>query len=218
MNWLFFIKEVLRGKTIGRALISVNLSELFKQETWLDDNFSVLELGSEPASHQRLLPPQWKIVASNYKTMPNIDLVIDLEKPFPLTTGQFDGIICFNVLYIIDNYLNFFREALRVSKGFVLFQIPLIQCIVPHPHDYTRMTRDRIIKIMSELGEPAGARYSIIPLGGSFSSAVSLIDPYLKFRVAKLLFYLPALCLDRLDRFFKRECPLMYLVLIKKYG
>jgi hypothetical protein len=59
INFKYFVKEILRGKTLYRAFLSAGLIKLFQDENWLNDQFSVLELGAEPASHQRTFPKSW---------------------------------------------------------------------------------------------------------------------------------------------------------------
>jgi len=44
INFKYFVKEILRGKTLYRAFLSTSLIELFRDENWLNDQFSVLEL------------------------------------------------------------------------------------------------------------------------------------------------------------------------------
>ena len=41
----FFLKEVLKGKSIGRAMLFVSLKELFRKEKWLNSDFNILEIG-----------------------------------------------------------------------------------------------------------------------------------------------------------------------------
>jgi len=211
------VKEMNMGKTLARALLSASLNRLFSEDAELSKSAKILEIGGQPASHQRYMPPAWQLTLSNYKMLAGVDLIIDAEKEFPSDIGEFDGVVCFNALYIIKDYFNCFSESLKLAKKFVIFNIPLIQALVPEPNDFTRLTEDRINDLIEELMKShkiAGAR--IIPVGGSFSAAVSLIDPYLKFRVLRLPFYLSAVALDKLDSKIGRRSPIMYLVVIKK--
>jgi len=56
MNKKHFFKEIIRGKTMARASLSASLKDVFEKEDQLNKNLEILELGSEPASHQRVLP------------------------------------------------------------------------------------------------------------------------------------------------------------------
>ncbi len=212
-----FLKEILRKKTIGRILLFWGLKNLFEKELYLNKEYSILEIGSEPASHQRAFFKQWNIIKSNYKPMPNIDLIIDAEKKFLIEDKKYDGVMFFNVLSCIKNYQNCLEESLRISKKFVIFNIPLISGIARHPMDYNRFTKDKLDEIIKDLSLKFKInKVEIIPLGGSFSSAISLIDSYLKFRFIRLFFYSFAILFDKLDLIIKRECPMQYLVFIEK--
>lgn len=211
-----FFEEIIRGKSIGRAMVFERLKLLFREENWLNNQFRVLELGSEPASHQRALPEKWRIESSNYKSANGINYLVDIEKKFPFFDKEFDGTIFFNVLYLADDYENCLREALRISDKFLLFNVPLISGLAPHPVDLNRFTEGGMIKILEKFRQQFGFDYSIMSIGGTFSSAVSLIDPYLKFRIIKAPVYVLALWADRLDKMFGHQCPTQYLVFIKK--
>lgn len=212
-----FIKEVLRGKTLFRALLFIGLKELCGREKDLYQPLKVLELGSEPSSHQRAWPVAWQVSSSNIKSGAKIDFILDADQKFPLADRGYDGVAIFNVLYLINNYRQCLREALRVSKSFVIFNIPLVAALAPQPDDFNRFTFDRIREILAGLKQGGSAmNYQIIPVGGSFTSAVNAIDVYLKFRIIRLPVYLLARLLDQLDPKIKRQCPMQYLVLIRK--
>lgn len=212
------IKEVLRGKSLARSLVNVSFARIIQEKSWLSKRARVLELGAESASHQKFFPKGWQLYPSNYKKKFESDLVINAENKFPLAYNEFNGVICLNTVYVIKDYVNCFSESLRVAENFILFHVPLIQAIIPHPFDFTRLTEDRLISLVEELKTKFKIEeFEIIPVGGSFSSAVSLIDPYLMFRIIRLPVYLMAILLDNLDKIIKRKCPMMYLILIKKH-
>lgn len=212
-----FLKEIFKGKNIGRALLFASLKDLFGREPWLGGNFLVLELGHIKASHQRSYPLSWKIKISDYRPSDNLDYVVDVNKKFPFAPGFFDGVALFNVFYLADDYVNCLTESLRVAREFVIFNSPLISGIAKHPTDLNRFTEDKLNRLLEKLrSEQALKEYKIIPIGGSFSSAINLIDVYLRYRIIKIPFYLAAILLDRLDKMVKINCPMQYLVLIKK--
>lgn len=211
------IAEMAKGKTLARALLSAALNQLLHEDVELSQPASILEIGGESASHQRYLPQTWHLTLSNYKNLPGVDLIVDAENKFSLADNSFDGALCFNALYVIDDYFNCFSEALRVSNDFIIFNVPLIQALVPEPHDYTRLTEDRLKSLIADLKiNHKIFETKIIPVGGTFSAAISLIDPYLKFWLLRLPAYLLAALLDGLDKKINRRCPIMYLVMIKK--
>lgn len=217
MKFEDFLKEIIKGKNIGRALLFTSLKDLFGRELWLGGDFSVLELGHISASHQRAYPENWKIKISDYRPSDNLDYIVDINKKFPFKSEFFDGVSFFNVFYLADDYINCLTESLRVSRRFVIFNSPLISGIAKHPTDLNRFTEDKLKDLLEKLkNEQILKEYKIIPLGGSFSSAVNLIDVYLRYRIIKIPFYLAAILLDKLDKMIKRNCPMQYLVLIKK--
>jgi len=217
MKYGKFFKEIWKGKTIARALFFLALEDLFKRENDLAGNFKILEIGAEPASHHRALPSGWKIVGSNFKPLPGVNVIIDAEKKFPIADNEFDGVICFNTLYVIKNYENCVNEMLRAAKKFVIFNVPLISANIDHPSDYTRLTEPRLEDMLGELKANGKIReYELLLVGGSFTAAASLVDLYLKFRPIRMFVGLWAVVLDRLDKMIKRQCPIMYLVLAKK--
>lgn len=217
MKFRHFLKEIFRGKTIGRAMLFGELKDLFEKEKWLNDKFVVLELGSEPASHQRTFSKDWALKKSNYIQTSNIDFVINAEEKFSFKDQEFDGVVFFNVLYALKNWTNCLEESSRISKNFTIFNIPLISGIARHPNDFNRFPEDKLVDILENLkSKKLLQEYKIIPIGGSFTSAISLIDPFLKFRIIRIPVYLCGLLFDKLDKPIKRQCPMQYLVLIKK--
>ncbi len=146
-----------------------------------------------------------------------MDYIVDINKKFPFNSEFFDGVSFFNVFYLADDYANCLAESLRVSRKFVIFNSPLISGIAKHQTDLNRFTENKLKYLLEKLkNEQILKEYKIVPLGGSFSSAVNLIDVYLRYRIIKIPFYLMAILLDKLDKMIKRNCPMQYLVLIKK--
>lgn len=218
MNYKNIIKEILSDKSLARSLVNVAFARIIQEKTWLSKSMRILELGAESASHQKFFPKGWQLYPSNYKKKSEPGLIIDAENKFPLADDEFSGVVCLNTIYVINDYVNCFSESLRVAENFILFHVPLIQAIIPHPFDFTRLTEDRLVSLIGELKAKFKIEeFDIVPIGGSFSSAVSLIDPYLRFRILRLPIYLVAIFLDHLDKIIKRKCPMMYLILIKKH-
>jgi len=213
MNKKHFFKEIIRGKTMARASLSASLKDVFEKEDQLNKNLEILELGSEPASHQRVLPKKWKIIKSNINDAGNPDHVFDANEKFPFEPESFDGVIFFNTLYAIENQENCLKESLRISRKTVVFNAPLISGLAPHPYDFHRYTRQGLEKMLETMKLKS---YKIIPVGGSFSSGVSLVDNYLRYRIIRVPLYLLAIFLDKIDKMTKRECPLQYIVILEK--
>lgn len=211
-----FLKEIIRGKTLFRAMLLVALKDIFLKDSSLQGPKSVLEIGGQRASHERTYPATWQVTNSNYQKFEKVDIVVDANKLFPLKSGSFDGVTIFNTLYLVDDYMNCLKESLRVSKHFVLFNIPLISLLTPHPVDMNRFTYDRLENMMHSLKNSGLTEYSIIPLGGLFTSATCLLDPFLHFRAVRIPVYILAKILDKVARSSKYRCPSQYLVVMKK--
>ena len=211
-----FWRELIKGKNLRRILIIEDLVQLFRQDIF-SSNFSVLELGGENASHQRYLPSSWNISVGNYVNLPNTDYVFDANTNFPFEDNKFDGVIFFNTLYAISNYFLCVSESIRVSKRFVIFNVPLVSNIAKHPTDFERFTEDKLNKMFSDLKSKYGnIRFKITKSGGSFSSALSLLDPYIKWRILRAVLYPLVLLLDKIDKKINYDCPMQYLVVIEK--
>jgi hypothetical protein len=213
-SWLFF-REVMNDKRLGRADLFCGLRDLWESNFIYQEAKSILELGYSRASHERTYLKNWKILKTNFFLGDGVDFFIDANKPFPLEDKFVDGVVFFQVFYLVDDYLNCLSECMRVSKKFVVFNVPLLASLAPHPHDFNRFTPDRIRSVMSKLQEQHNFSFEIIPLGGSFSSVVSIIDPYLRWRILRVPIYLIAKLLDKLDKLAKRQSPYQYLVSIR---
>jgi hypothetical protein len=208
-----FLKALFRGKAIGRALLVSSVEKLVQSSDVLLKAEKVLDVGSQSASHERAFPKHWLITKSNYQKHDKEDLIIDVNKKFPLEDASFDGVTIFHTLYLADDYINCIQESVRVSRSFVLFNVPLISSLAPHPVDLNRFTYDRLVLVMKKLGI---SQYKIIPIGGSFTSALALVEHYLYFRVLRICAGVLAKMLDHLDRLTHRSCPVQYLVLVIK--
>jgi hypothetical protein len=211
-----FFSEIAKGKVMNRALAFVHVKTLIENNPWMAEAMDVIEIGSSAASHQRCFPSSWKVMHSNYIPMSGCTYIIDGNKPFLIDDNAVDGVVFFNVLYAITDYINCLEESLRISKSFVFFNIPLVSGIARHPVDMNRFTIDKLLDIFSVLQKRYAFDYTIISVGGSFSSAVTLIDPFLKFRIIRLPVYVTAILFDKLDKIINRSCPQQYIVLLKK--
>ncbi len=133
-----------------------------------------------------------------------------------MADGAFDGVAFFNVIQALREYERCLAESIRVARRFVLLNSIHVSNIARHPRDYNRLTEDRLAATLDEIGRAVPIEYRILPLGGAFTSAVSLIDPYLRFRLFRFVANCTAAVLDRLDRLARWEAPLQYLVWVKK--
>jgi len=66
------------------------------------------------------------VVCSDILNEEHVDVVHDLNKPFPWKTGEFEQIICVDSLELIENPNNVFKEANRILKknGYFIVTVP----------------------------------------------------------------------------------------------
>lgn len=214
MNFLPFFKEIWMGKSVSRALQFSFLSTFFKSSEF-DRAIEVLELGSQPSSHMRTYPKSWTVRSSNISSIKGIELdyILDANQSLPFEGKTFDGVIAMGVFYTLEDPMFTITECLRVSKYFLLFSVPHISAIARDPLDLHRYTEDGIRSIIKKISNSTSC--NIVPIGGTFTSALSLVEPFLRFRVIKVFLGSMAFFLDKLDKITGRSVPIFYLVLIK---
>jgi hypothetical protein len=178
---------------------------------------TILELGSEQATHQTLYPKHWNVTHSNLESSNEKILSIDMEKQFSLESSSYDGVVTFNTLYAIYNVEQCIAESLRVARLFVAFNIPFITKSTPHPHDYTRMTKERLVRLLEDLKQKTLlSNFTIISYGGTGSAIGTLLTPYIPFKIIRIPLLLLLRLIDHFDQFRKVEAPLGYFVIVQK--
>ena len=58
------------------------------------------------------------------RKLPKSVLDVDLNKDWPYVSDEFDGVTAVDVIEHLENIWHFFREATRVSRGFVIIATP----------------------------------------------------------------------------------------------
>jgi SAM-dependent methyltransferase len=96
---------------------------------------------------------------------PHLDLVADLNEPFPLPDASFDTVLCSDVLEHIAEPQAFLRETARILKpgGTLLLMVPFFYWLHEKPHDYYRYTEFGLRWLIARAGLDAG---SVHPYGG----------------------------------------------------
>ncbi len=195
----------------------IALEKFLRKQDIFNKRLNILELGFEPASHHRFLPKNWSITSANFHSKSDRTLSFDLEKAFPINTNTYDGVIAFNTLYAVYCFENCINESLRVARSFVLFNVPFITRSTPDPHDFTRLGLERLINIAKKYQENGLIKeYKIIPYGGSWSAAVTVLNPYFPFTIIRVPIYYLARLLDTLDSLRKTYAPIGHIILLKK--
>jgi len=176
-----------------------------------------LASGGQP-SYGSYLPNNLKIIKTDYRPKEGVEKIINFNQPLPFSDNEFDNILFFNALYIVENRIGLFNDLRRVLKnnGSLFIASPFINAEMPEPHDYCRLTAEGLEK---ELREAGFSDIKIERFGERFSCAAYLINVFLYFRIVKLFVYAKVLLLDKwIPRGIKKSqpCPLGYFCEVKK--
>lgn len=186
----FILKELGRGKSLGRAMQNEHLARELKSLKG-----DVLDIGGGSGSYYRFIPPAAKITRTNIKGS-DLDSIVDLNKSFPFEAGTFNAVLVINALYIAENPGKSATEMRRVLRegGTLLLATPYLMPEMREPHDYWRFTSEGLQKLCADAGF---TDIRIIPVGERFSSSANLFDGA-GTRIGRILFGIPALLLDAL--------------------
>lgn len=90
--------------------------------------------------------------ANSLHSNPHLDIVADLNQPFPIPDATFDSILCSDVMEHISDPFAFMRETARVLKpgGDLLLMVPFFYWLHETPHDYFRYTEFALRKMCAD--------------------------------------------------------------------
>lgn len=90
--------------------------------------------------------------ANSLHSNPHLDIVADLNQPFPIPDDSFDSILCSDVLEHIADPFAFMRETARVLKpgGDLMLMVPFFYWLHETPHDYYRYTEFALRKMCAD--------------------------------------------------------------------
>lgn len=191
MTTSFFVRQILSGNTLGRALFN---DEVMQQGRTFSGR--VLDLAGGTGSYLSLLPRGLEVVRTDAHEAPGIEAV-DFNKPLPFPNGSFNHVLLMNALYIVEDPQRLLSEIRRVLKGggTAIIASPFLQNEMRGPHDYRRLTSEGLDVLFRASGFTA---IEITPYGERFSVAAHLLHPFFCFSIVRLPFYALALALDRL--------------------
>lgn len=209
------IKQIIRGKSLLRALMNIEASRYTLAGSVLD-----IGGGDEPSYHHF-----FKGLADC--NLSNLDLYsqgelakkIDLEHPLPFNDQAYDFVLMFNILEHIYNHQNLVKEASRVLKvdGQLIGFVPFLINYHPDPHDYFRYTKEALNKIFQE----AGFKQIVIkeigagPWAANYNNLIFFLPTFLRVLVYPIYYLLDKVLL-RLRPNFRHHFPLGYFFLLKK--
>ncbi|MFL5738472.1 MAG: class I SAM-dependent methyltransferase [Actinomycetota bacterium] len=134
------------------------------------------------------------------------DVVADATRSLPLRASSFDAAVVSWFLYIAREPCAVLSEVRRVLRpgGVLILSVPLVFPVNPEPTDLWRFTDGGIDRLLSDAGF---AERRIVPLGGRWSSAAYLLEPFLRPRSIVMPAALRAAI--ALDRWTERRVPEM---------
>lgn len=90
--------------------------------------------------------------ANSLHSNPHLDIVADLNQPFPIPDATFDSILCSDVMEHIADPFAFMRETARVLKpgGDLMLMVPFFYWLHETPHDYYRYTEFALRKMCAD--------------------------------------------------------------------
>ena len=212
--WRHILKEVYRGRSIGRALIHHQVSS----HVTLIGN--VLDIGG---GHRNTyleymdLSKAKSFVVIDIQPTPIVQVVGSVTN-MPIRSKSIDTVLCFNLLEHVFDYEAALSEIHRVMKpGAVLYGwVPFIMGVHGDPHDYWRYTPTALEQLLRN------ARLKPLTIegcGDAFLSGFDLVRQFIRFwyigRVIRVLCTLLALTVSWMfNRIYCRgtshyaNCPL----------
>jgi SAM-dependent methyltransferase len=193
------IAAARRGRSVLGSLSAPVLS------SWQSDlQGRVLDLASGDGTPLRKLAPDAKWIGLDIAHRP--DVVADATRPLPFRTSSVDAAVMSWFLYIAREPCAVLSEVRRVLRpgGVLILSVPLVFPVNPEPTDLWRFTDGGIDRLLSDAGF---AERRIVPLGGRWSSAAYLLEPFLRPRRVVMPAALRAAVV--LDRWTERRAPQM---------
>lgn len=210
-----FIKEILRGKSLIRTLMNMELRQYALAGRVLDIG------GGVKPSYLRFFKKAEpvELVSLDFQS-DGKSRNFDLEAaPLPYNNGSVDQVLLFNILEHIYNHSILMQEVYRVLKsgGQVFGFVPFLVGYHPDPHDYFRYTKESLERIFKESG------FGHIEIkavgGGPWMASFDMLMPYFPkiMRLAAFPFYfLFDKILLLLKPSLREKFPLGYLFILKK--
>ena len=190
-DFRIFVRELRRGKSLGRTLLNLVFSRITLSGLILDVGGG----GRKRLPSYRLFmqtTPDCAWMTADYDRTLQPQLCFDANRRWPVKDGACDSVLLSNCLYIFPHPQFVLQEAARVLRtgGQLVVVAPLVFQESPEPTDYFRFTSQGIRLLVQNAGLNVAA---LTPFGGRFTCVVDLMRPYLK----KLCLFLPAAIVAR---------------------
>lgn len=208
--------EILRGKSLPRALVNIRVSRTRVQGEGID-------LGSKDgsASQYRFLEICGEVKFTDLIPGRSDVEPIDLQRQFPIADDSQDFLLLFNVLEHLYDYRVCLAESFRVLKpgGVLVGSVPFLFMIHPDPDDHFRFTGSTLTRLFSEAGF---APVSVDPVGsGPVTASAHMILGLVPTRPLRMITAITASLLDGVLGMITRKdwsavYPLAYFFLVEK--
>jgi len=209
-----FTAQIFRGKTIARILFNEQVVSHCGELSG-----KVLDLASGGySSYMKYLRGDIELIKTDSLMKDGVATRVDFNEPLPFVDNEFDSVLFFNALYIVEDRVATLREVRRVLKegGTLYLSTPLLYGEIPEPVDYCRLTQQGLEK---ELKEAGFKKVKIIRFGERFTAAANLLHPFFIFNTIRFVVYGVSLMLDRMIPENVRKnnpAPLGYFCIITK--
>ena len=148
--WRFIVGEVYRGRSVGRALMHLNVKSDVKMRG------RVLDIGG---GHRQTyldfvsVPEAKELIVVDIQRTHAVDVVGSVTN-MPLKSASVDTVLCFNLLEHVFDHGAALSEIHRVMKpGAVLYGwVPFMIGVHGDPDDYYRYTGTTLSTLLSESG------------------------------------------------------------------
>ncbi len=183
----------------------------------------ILDLGgSRKSGYHELIGGSPVFTVVNIDEGTGTDILHDIEKPLPVDTGTYDGVLLVNVLEHVFDHKKLLAESARVLKkgGMIVIGVPFLVQVHPSPHDYWRYTSETLQSLLFAAGF---TDILVQPVGrGPFTASAQLLFNPLKVAPLRFIAIWGARILDGIASLFvpanklRAPYPLGYFVTARR--
>lgn len=155
-NKIQLFKDIISGTFKDKTILRILMNNRIRLTQAL--NGKILDLGSgtiKPSYYEFLkIDESAEIISVDISDERKPSVKTDLEKPFSFKDGEFNYVLCFNLMEHIYNYKNLINESYRVlqNDGKFIGAVPFLGSVHGDPDDYFRYTESALNNIFQEAG------------------------------------------------------------------
>ncbi len=171
-----------------------------------------LDVGAGHLAWRPLLAPRASryLAADLEARHPDVDLLFDVQQPFPIAASSVRTIFCHSVLEHVPHPWSTLEEFARILEpgGVVILSVPFLYYLHDPPRDYYRFTRYGVRRLAEEAGLEVLSAEHAGGLSHAALHAVSMVISsclwhrtlHLPARLASRLLFAVARAVDAVDR------------------